>query len=162
VLGSLILLGAKGVIAGDVEVIENSTRSGYHLLKLFLLIPRVVLLLIITLVVVVLLGVVVLVGGGVELLPLGAVSDEVVVSPHSKQPLEDILLSLRNLCKAQNFLTSKVKSSSGMLSYCSSEVAHKEDKTNFETDESVVLVGLATWPPIRVLLTKVLLVRETS
>jgi hypothetical protein len=80
VLGSLILLGAGGVIAGEVEVIEGSTRSGYHLLKLFLLIPRAVLLLVVTL------AVVVLIGGGVELLPLGTVSDEVVVSPHSKQP----------------------------------------------------------------------------
>jgi hypothetical protein len=51
---------------------------------------------------------------------------------------------LRNLCKAQNFLTSKAISSSGMLSYYSSEPAHKEDKANFKADESVVLVGLAT------------------
>jgi hypothetical protein len=69
-----------------------------------------------------------------------------VVSPHSKQPLGDLLLSLRNLCKAQNFLASRAISSSGMLSYCSSETAHKEDKTNSKVDESVVLVGLATWP----------------
>jgi hypothetical protein len=86
VLGSLIILRAGGVIAGEVEVIEGSTHSGYHLLELFLLIPRAVLLLVVTLDVVVLLGVVVLVGGGVELLPLGTVSDKVVVSPHSKQP----------------------------------------------------------------------------
>jgi hypothetical protein len=46
-------------------------------LKLLLLLVLEVVLLIITLVVVVSLGVVVLIGGGVELLPLGAVSDEV-------------------------------------------------------------------------------------
>jgi hypothetical protein len=49
-----------------------------------------------------------------------------------------------------------------MLSYCSSEVAHKEDKANSKSDESVVLVGLATWPPTQVLVTKALLVREAS
>jgi hypothetical protein len=38
-----------------------------------------------------------------------------VVSPHSKQPLGDLLLSLWNLCKAQNFLASRAISSSGML-----------------------------------------------
>jgi hypothetical protein len=27
-----------------------------------------------------------------------------VVSPHSKQPLGDLLLSLRNLCRVRNFL----------------------------------------------------------
>jgi hypothetical protein len=37
-----------------------------------------------------------------------------------------------------------VISSLGMLSYCSSEAAHKEDKANSKVDESVVLVGLAT------------------
>jgi hypothetical protein len=67
-LGPLILLGAGGVIAGEVEVAEGCTRSGHHLLEL---------LLIIVLAVVVSLGVVVLVGGGVELLPLGAVGDKV-------------------------------------------------------------------------------------
>jgi hypothetical protein len=49
-----------------------------------------------------------------------------------------------------------------MLSYCSSEAAYKEDKANSETYELVVLVGLATWPPTRVLVTKALLVREAS
>jgi hypothetical protein len=67
-----------------------------------------------------------------------------VVLPHSKQPLGDSLLSLRNMCKAQNFLINRAILSSGMLSYCSSEAAHKEDKTNFKANESVVLVGLAT------------------
>jgi hypothetical protein len=52
---------------------------GDHLLELLLLlVPEVVLLLIVTLVArVVPVGVVVLVGGGVELLPLGVVGDEV-------------------------------------------------------------------------------------
>jgi hypothetical protein len=78
-LGPLILLEAEGVVTGKVEVIEGCTRSGHHLLELLLLlllVPEVVLL-VIALAVVVPLGVVVLVGGGVELLPLGAVGDEV-------------------------------------------------------------------------------------
>jgi hypothetical protein len=70
-----------------------------------------------------------------------------VVSSHSKQHLGDLLLHLRNLCKAQNLFASRAISSSGMLSYYSSEAADKEDKTNFKTDEIVVLVGLASWPP---------------
>jgi hypothetical protein len=78
---------------------------------------------------------------------LGQSAMKWVVSPHSKQPLGDLLLSLRNLCNARNFLASRVISSSGMLSYCSSEAAHKEDKANSKADESVVLVGLAKWPP---------------
>jgi type IV secretory pathway TrbL component len=122
---------------------------GHHLLELLLLIPEAVLLLVVALAVVILLGVVVLVGGGVELLPLGAVGDEVGGAPHSKQPLGDLLLSLWNMYKAQNFLTSRAILSSGMLSYCSSEAAHKEDKANSKADDSVVLVGLATWPPTR-------------
>jgi hypothetical protein len=67
-----------------------------------------------------------------------------VVSPHSKQPLGDLLLALWNLCKARNFLTSRAITSLGMLSYCSSEAADKENKANSKADESVVLVGLAT------------------
>jgi hypothetical protein len=74
--GPLILLRAGGVVAGEVEVAEGGTHSGHHLLRL-LPILGVVLLLVVTLAVVVPLGVVVLVGGGVELLPLGTVSDEV-------------------------------------------------------------------------------------
>jgi hypothetical protein len=70
-LGPLILLGARGVITGEVEIAEGYTRSGHHLLKLLLLlIPEAVLILIIAL------AVVVLIGGG-KLLPLGAVGDEV-------------------------------------------------------------------------------------
>jgi hypothetical protein len=42
---------------------------------------------------------------------------------------------LWNLCKVQNFLTSRAISSSGMLSYYSSEAAHKEDKANSKADE---------------------------
>jgi hypothetical protein len=64
-----------------------------------------------------------------------------VVSPHSKQALEDVLLSMRNLCKARNFLASRAILSSEMLSYCSSEAAVKEDKANSKEDETV-LVGL--------------------
>jgi hypothetical protein len=67
-----------------------------------------------------------------------------VVSPHSKQPLGDLLLSLGNLCKAQNFLTSRMILSSGMLSYYSSEATAKEDRTNSKADETVVLVELAS------------------
>jgi hypothetical protein len=78
VLGPLILLRAEGAIAGEVEVAEGCTRSGHHLLELLLLlIFEALLLLVVALAVVVSLGVIVLVGGGVELLPLGAVSDEV-------------------------------------------------------------------------------------
>jgi hypothetical protein len=75
-LGPLILLKVGGVVAGEVEVAKGSTRSGHHLLEL-LLVLEAVLLLVIALAVVVLLGAVVLVGGGVKLLPLGAVGDEV-------------------------------------------------------------------------------------
>jgi hypothetical protein len=60
-----------------------------------------------------------------------------------KQPLGDLLLSLWNLYKAQNFFTSRVISSLEMLSYCSSEVAAKEDKVNSKADETV-MVGLAS------------------
>jgi hypothetical protein len=78
VLGSLILLGAGGVIAGEVEVAECCTRSGHHLLKLLLLlVPEAVLLLTLALVAGVILLIVVVLVGGIELLPLGAVSDEV-------------------------------------------------------------------------------------
>jgi hypothetical protein len=76
-LGPLILLGAGGVIAGEVEVAEGGTRSGHHLLKLLLLVPEVVLLLALALVAGVIPVVVVVLVGGVKLLPLGAVDDEV-------------------------------------------------------------------------------------
>jgi hypothetical protein len=76
VLDLLIILWAEGVITIEVKVAQSSTCSGYYLLKLLLLVPEAILLLVIALAVVVLLGVVILVGG-VELLPLGVVSDEV-------------------------------------------------------------------------------------
>jgi predicted membrane protein len=61
-----------------VEIAEGSTRTGQHLLKLLLLLlaPKAVLLFIIALAIVVPVGVIILVGG-VKLLPLGAVSNEV-------------------------------------------------------------------------------------
>jgi hypothetical protein len=74
-------------ITGEVNVTESSTHSGHDLLKLLLL-------LVITLTVVVPLAVVILVGGGVELLPLGEVSDEVGGVTALKEPLGDLLLSL--------------------------------------------------------------------
>jgi hypothetical protein len=49
-----------------------------------------------------------------------------------------------------------------MLSYCSSKAAVKEDKSNSEEDETVVLVVLASWPPTRALVIKALLDREAS
>jgi hypothetical protein len=78
-LGPLILLGAGGVVTGEVEVTEGGTRSGHHLLKLLLLllVPEAVLLLSLTLVTGVIPIVVVVLVGGVELFPLGAVGDEV-------------------------------------------------------------------------------------
>jgi hypothetical protein len=77
VLGPLILLRAGGVIAGEVKIAEGSTRSGHHLLEvLLILVPEAVLLLALALVAGVI-PVVVVVLVGVELLPLGAVGDEV-------------------------------------------------------------------------------------
>jgi hypothetical protein len=76
-LGPLILLGAGGVIAGEVEVAEGSTYSGHHLLKLLLLLVPEAVLLALTLVAGVVPVVVVVLVGGVGLLPLGAVGDEV-------------------------------------------------------------------------------------
>jgi hypothetical protein len=93
-LGPLILLGAGGVVAGEVEVIEGGTRSGHHLLELLLLlVPEAVLLLALALVAGVVLVVVVVLVGGVDLLPLGAVGDEVggvaalEVAPRRPPPL---------------------------------------------------------------------------
>jgi hypothetical protein len=50
----------------------------------------------------------------------------------------------------------------GILSYCSSKAAAKEDKHNSKADEKVVLVGLALLAPTRALEIKALLVREAS
>jgi hypothetical protein len=76
-LGPLILLGAGGVVTGEVEVAEGSTRLGHHLLELLLLVFEAVLILVVALVTGLILDVVVVLVGGVELLPLGAVGDEV-------------------------------------------------------------------------------------
>jgi hypothetical protein len=77
-LGPLILLGAGGVIVGEVEITEGGTRSGHHPLELLLLlVPEAVLLLALALVTGVILVVVVVLVGGVKLLCLGAVDDEV-------------------------------------------------------------------------------------
>jgi hypothetical protein len=80
VLGLLILLWVGGVTIGEVDVAQGSTRSGHHLLELLflLLVPKAVLLLALTLILeVVPVVVVVLVEGGVELLLLGTVCNEV-------------------------------------------------------------------------------------
>jgi hypothetical protein len=122
----------------------------------------VVLLLIVALVVAVLLGVVVLIGGGVELLPLRAVGDEVggvttlKAVPRRSRPLHAELVQGAKLSHQQGDLVI------WMLSYYSSKAATKEDKTNSKADEIVVLVGLASWPPIRALVIKALLVCEVS
>jgi hypothetical protein len=112
-------------------------------LELLLLVSEAVLLLIVALVAgAVPVGVVVLIGG-VELLTLGQSVMKWVVSPHSKQSHGDLLLSLQNLCRAQNFLASRVILSSGMLSYCSLEATAKEDKVNSKADD-IVVVWLAS------------------
>jgi hypothetical protein len=86
-----------------------------------------VLLLIIALAIVIPVGVVVLVGG-VKLLPLGAVGDEVGGVAALEAASRWYPPPLWNLCKAQNFLASRAISPSGMLSYCSSETTSKEDR----------------------------------
>jgi hypothetical protein len=93
---------------------------GHHLLEpLLLVVSEAVLLLALALVVGVIPVVVVVHVGGVELLPLGVVGDEAGgVTTLKAAPLGDLLLFLRNLFKARNFLTNKAISSSGMLSYC--------------------------------------------
>jgi hypothetical protein len=120
---------------------------GHHLLELLLLVPEVVLLLAFALVTRVIPIVVVVLIGGVELLPLAAIGDEVGGVAALEVALDDLLLSLQNMCKVQNFFISRAISSSGLLSYCSSEGVAKEEKTNSKSDESIVLVGLATCPP---------------
>jgi hypothetical protein len=62
-LGPLILLWGGGVITGEVEVVEGSTRLRHHLLELLLLLVPEAVLFVITLAVVVPLDVVILVGG---------------------------------------------------------------------------------------------------
>jgi hypothetical protein len=146
-LGPLILLRAGGVVAGEVEVTEGCTRSGHYLLELLLLISEAVLLLALALVAEVVLIVVVVHVGGVEVLPLGAVGNEVggiaalEATPRRPPPLLVEFVQRAELpCQQGDFIIR-------MLLYCSSEDAHKEDKANSKAGESVVLVGLATWPP---------------
>jgi hypothetical protein len=105
-------------------------------------------------------GIVVL-GGGVELLPPGAIGDEVSGVTTLEAALGDLLLYMRNLCKAWNLLASKAISLSRMLSYYLSEAAVKEDKANPKAD-GTALVGLASGPPTRALVIKALLVKEAS
>jgi hypothetical protein len=78
-LGPLILILAGGVVAGEVKVTEGSTRTEYNLLELLLLllVPEAVFLLTLALVTGVIPVVIVVLVRGVELLPLGAVGDEV-------------------------------------------------------------------------------------
>jgi hypothetical protein len=78
-LGPLILLRAGGVVAGEVEVTEGSTCSGHHLLTLLLLllVPEATLLLVIAFVTGVVPVVVLVLIGGVKLLPLRTLGDEV-------------------------------------------------------------------------------------
>jgi hypothetical protein len=122
----------------------------------------VVLLLALALVARVVLVVVVVFVGGVELLPLRAVGDEVggvvalEAAPRRLPPL------LAKSVQRAELPHQQAISSSGMLSYYSSEVAHKEDKANSKADESVVLVGLATWPPTQAPVIKALLEKEAS
>jgi hypothetical protein len=157
-LDLLILLWAKEVVTGEVKVAEDSTCSGHHLLELLLLVPKVVLLFIVTFAVIIPLGLL----EESSFFLLGQLVIKWVMSPHSKQPLGDLLLSLQNLCKVRNFLASRTISSSGMLLYCLSKAMTKEDKANSNIDETVVLVGLASWPPTRALVIKSLLVWEAS
>jgi hypothetical protein len=70
-------MGLHQVVTGEVKVAEGRTRSGHDLLEFLLLFVPEAVVLVVALAGVVPLGVVILVGGGVELLPLGAVSDEV-------------------------------------------------------------------------------------
>jgi hypothetical protein len=76
-LDLLILLWARGVFTWEVKVTQGSTRSGHDLLELLLVVSEVILLLVVAFVAIsVPVGVVVLVGG-VKLLPLVTVNDEV-------------------------------------------------------------------------------------
>jgi hypothetical protein len=99
------------------------------------------------LVVVVPLGVVILVGGGVKLLPLVTVGDEVSGVAALKAALRRSPLLLAELIQCTELSHQQAISLSGMLPYCSSEAATKENNVNSKADETVVLVGLASWPP---------------
>jgi type IV secretory pathway TrbL component len=120
---------------------------GYHLLELLLLVvPGAVLLLVVALVVVVPLSVVILIGGVVELLPLGAIGDEVGGVAALKAALGRSSPLLAELVQGTELSRQQGDLVVWMLSCCSSEAADKEDKTNSKADESVVLVRLVTWP----------------
>jgi hypothetical protein len=67
---------------------------------------------------------------------------------------------LPKLVHHPKFSVSKAISTSGMILYYSSEVATRE-KANSKEGE-MVLVGLASRPPIRALAIKALLVKEAS
>jgi hypothetical protein len=143
-LDLLILFWARGVFNREVEVAQGSTLPGHDLLGLLLVVvsKAVLLLVVIFVVVVIPVGVVVLFGG-VKLLPLMAVDEEVggVVALKAALGWSPPLLV--------------------ELVYCSSKAPAKVDRSNCEVDE-IVLVGLASWPPTQVLVIKTLLVREAS
>jgi hypothetical protein len=134
----------------------------HYFLELLLLVPEAVLLLVITLDVVIPLGVVILVGGGVELLPLGAVGDEVggiatlEASPRWSPPLLVELVQGAELSHQQGDLVVRDALILLIRSY------GKEDKENTKADEIVVLVGLASWRLAWALVIKALLVKEAS
>jgi hypothetical protein len=160
-LGLLILFWARVIFTREVEVAQGSTRLGHDLLKLLhLLVSETVLLAVALVTVVVPIGVVVLVRG-VELLPLGAVDDEVGGVPALKATPRWPPPLLVKLVQGAEFLASKAILSSEMLSYCSSEATAKKDMANSKVDE-IVVVGLASWPPTRALVIKALLVKEAS
>jgi hypothetical protein len=69
--------GSTKVQTWFLSKFSNSSCSGHHLLKLLLLVPEAVLLLALVLVTGVVPVIVVVLVGGVELLPLGTVGDEV-------------------------------------------------------------------------------------
>jgi hypothetical protein len=163
-LDLLIHLWAGGVITGEVKVAQGGTHLGHDLLELFLLlVPEAVLLLIVALVarVIMVIVVVVVLVGGVKFLPLGAVSDKVCgitaleAAPRWPPPLlAELVQGVELSCQQGNLIIR-------MLSYCLSEVAARDNKANFKQDE-MVLVGLASWPQTRALVTKILLEWEAS
>jgi hypothetical protein len=148
-------------LTGEVEVAQGCTCTRHDLLELLLVVvSEAILLLVVALIAeIVPVGVVIIVGG-LKLLPLRAVGDKVGGVTALEAALGWSPPLLAELCKAQNFLTNRAISLSGMLSYCSTEAAAKEDKVNCKADETVVLVGLASWPPTQALVIKDLLERS--
>jgi hypothetical protein len=122
----------------------------------------VVLLLVVALAVVLLLGVVAFVGGGIELLPLGAVGDEVggvaalKLAPKRSPPLLAEPMQSSELSHQQGDLIV-----GDALVLLIRSCTHRR-QTNSRADESVVLVGLATWPPTQAPVIKALLEKEAS